>query len=80
MVGLKEVVGNDDLKVLKFVILFVVGWIIDCIFEEVIVCVNEVMFRVDDVDVLLWEIDKFIFVDRFNVWIMLSVFDLVDKL
>lgn len=67
MAGLKEAVGNDDPKVLKLTTLLVVGRITDRTPEEVIVCVNEVMLRADDVDVLPWEIDKLILVDRFNV-------------
>ena len=65
MAGLKEAVGNDDPKVLKLATLLVVGRITDRTPEEVIVCVNEVMLRADDV--LPWEIDKLILVARFNV-------------
>ena len=80
MMGLKEAGGNDDPIVVKLATVLVVGRITDRTPEELIVCANEVMLRVNDMVVLSWEVGKLILVNRFNVCTKLSVFDAADKL
>ena len=75
-----EAGGNDDPIVVKLATVLVVGRITDRTPEELIVCANEVMLRVNDMVVLSWEVGKLILVNRFNVCTKLSVFDAADKL
>lgn len=83
MVGMKEAGGKDDSIVLKTVTLLLVGWMTDKTPEELIVCVNEVMLRANDVVVLPWEVDT-LFLEKllgsFNVCAKSSVSDAADIL
>ena len=83
MVGMKEAGGKDVPIVLKAETPLLVGWMTDRTPEELIVCVNEVTFRANDVVLLPWEVGTLILEklqDSVNVCAVSSVSDVTDIL